>query len=630
MKLTNAEAGARRVVILGLDGLDPDLSARWMDAGLLPTFAHMREHGTFSPLTTTNPPETPAAWASFATGQNPGKTGIFDIVIRDPETYTPIPGMVILARGQGSDARLKGARRGTPMWEILGRRGLRATVLNLPVTWPPEPFNGRLLSGMGTPDLLGTAGRAVYYSSEIREPRSRLSVQEVRIEVNDGVVDTVLHGPEHQTLPLRFEIDAGARRGKARLQGQVVALEEKAFSQWCQVSFSREGEEVVGLCRFCLLAIEPELRIYCSPLQSHPQEPHVPISVPPSFAKELYQALGPYRTQGREVDIFNLLGGVLEDDVLLNDTFQALREREEMTQYLLRRGGDDLLISWFGVVDTTQHGYWRFIDPEHPRYTEEGRRQYGDAIQRVYQRLDRMVARVIETVGEDVIVIIVSDHGCTSWRRSVRFNTWLWREGFLALTGDQLQEAVPGPVAATTDAEGQAVPFSQVDWDRTSAYAVGCGKIYLNLRGREGRGTVTPGAEAEALEEEITTRLLSWRDPATGKPVVNNVYRSRDVQWGPLMDRAPELIVGLRSGYRIAWASISRIALGEPLVDNVGKLSGDHVSVDFKLVPGTLLSNVRLDLTNGQPHIMDIAPTVLDGFGLDVPDAVDGRSRWPR
>lgn len=617
----------KRAIILGLDGLDPRLSERWMDAGLLPHLARLRERGVFSPLTTTNPPETAAAWAAFATGQNPGKTGIFDFITRDPQTYTILPAMVTLVRQQESrPSELVSARHGISLWKILGDHGLQAAVLNLPVTWPPEPFDGQLLSGMGTPDLLGTAGRATCYSTAIAQSRLRSNLQEVAIRAQEGVVETTLPGPHNQSLPLRFQIDAAARQVTATVQGNSVRLQEKGWSDWCEVRFRLEDKEVVGLCRFCLLEIEPEIRIYASPLQSHPRQPHVPISHPASFAQELYRALGPFRTQGREVDIFSLLGGALDDDVLLDDTFRALEERERMTQHLLRQA-NDLVISWIGVVDTTQHGYWRFMDPAHPLYAEEGRRRYGDAIQRVYQWLDGMVGRLIEAMDQEAFLLIVSDHGCAGWRRSVHLNTWLWREGYLALKeGQEGPAGQPAPFPGDAQA---AVPFSQVDWPRTRAYAVGCGKIYVNLRGREGQGRVSPGAEAAALEDELIARLLAWRDPADGQAVVNAVYRSRDVQWGPHMHRAPELIVGLRGGYRVAWSSMSWISRGEPLVDNLGKVSGDHISMDYALVPGTLLSNARLDLGRGAPHLVDVAPTVLDYFGLEAPADMDGRSRWP-
>jgi hypothetical protein len=95
------------------------------------------------------------------------------------------------------------------------------------------------------------------------------------------------------------------------------------------------------------------------------------------------------------------------------------------------------------------------------------------------------------------------------------------------------------------------------------------------------------------------------------------------------MPRAPELIVGLQRGYRIAWSSMSQIALGEPVVENPGKISGDHISVDYRLVPATLFSSFPLDLRLGAPHILDIAPTVFTYLRVPTPADCDGRTLWP-
>jgi predicted AlkP superfamily phosphohydrolase/phosphomutase len=620
----------KRVIILGFDGLDPVLTKKWMDAGLLPNFSRLRESGTFSPLTTTNPPETAAAWAAFSTGMNPGKTGVFDFVIRDPRTYTPLPGLITLERDpQGGPPRPKCARQGNGMWKIVGDYGLEATVLNLPVTWPPDRFNGQLLSGMGTPDITVGGGRAAYYSTEITQPEERFSVRMVSITSRGGIIDTHLYGPQDQTIPLKFEIDPATKTASLHIQGKIVSLRERHLSDWCEVRFKTENAEVLGMCRFCMLASAPEVEIYCSPIQVHPAKPVFPISTPPSFAVDLYDALGPYRTQGREVDIFNLQENIVDDDVLLEDTFLALEERERMTNYFIRENPKDLLISWFGVVDTTQHGYWRFIDPQHPLYTQEGAQKYGDAIQRVYQWLDGMVGRMLEVIHDEAVLMIASDHGCTDWRRSVDFNNFLMKEGFLYLLPEDQGPAQP-KTAWNRLGSVDGVPLTRVDWSRTKAYAIGCGKIYLNLVGREGSGIVNPGAEAVALEDEIIARFMAWRDPENGKPVVSKVYRSRDVQWGPYMSNASDLIVGLQPGYRVAFSSIRQITTGEPLRDNNKKISGDHISVDYELVPGTFLSNVPFNLSTGRPHILDIAPTALVYLGLEVPADMDGHSLWNR
>jgi len=624
----NSKENKKRVIVLGFDGLDPKLTKKWMEAGLLPTFSQLAETGTFSPLTTTNPPETAAAWAAFSTGQNPGKTGVFDFVIRDPKTYTPIPGLISIERDpKGGPPRPIAVRQGTPMWKIIGDHGLESTVLNLPVTWPPMEFNGRLLSGMGVPDISGRGNRAGFYSTEIKNPEKRFSVWEVAIEVVDGVVDTIIFGPGEQTLPIQFKIDNAAKTASVNIQGTLTSMEVGHLSDWCEVSFPVGENDIHGMCRFCILETEPELKIYCSPVQIHPGKPIYPISNPPSFSAELFETFGPFRTQGREVDIFNLQENIIDDAVLLEDTFLALEERERMTFHFINQNSEDLIISWFGLVDTTQHGYWRFIDPKHPLYTPEGAEKFGDAILKVYQWHDRMVGRILEAVGDESVLLIASDHGCTDWQRSVDFNAWLMQEGFLTLLPeDEAPEDAEQLMPQVGSVKG--VPYSRVDWSQTKAYSIGLGKIYLNLHGREGQGIVNPGADSVALEDEIIARFLSWHDPKNGDPVVSQVYRSRDEQWGPSMKRAPDLIVGLHGGYRVAFSSVRQITLGGPLKDNDKKISGDHVSVDYKLVPGTFLSNMKFDLDEHLPHLLDIAPTVLDFFGLDIPSDVDGRSLW--
>jgi predicted AlkP superfamily phosphohydrolase/phosphomutase len=238
-----------------------------------------------------------------------------------------------------------------------------------------------------------------------------------------------------------------------------------------------------------------------------------------------------------------------------------------------------------------------------------------------------MVGRIIESLDNNTVLIIASDHGCTHWRRSVDFNARLLDEGFLVLLSeDEASKVEHQALPQIGDSVG--VPYSWVDWEKTQAYSIGCGKIYLNLRGREGKGIVNPGSEAQALEDEIIQSFQSWVDPDNGDPVVSKVYRSREVQWGPLMNRAPELIVGLHGGYRVAFSSIRQISTQGPLKDNNKKISGDHISVDYKLVPGTILSNVRLSKESGYPHLLDIAPTILEFLGVEIPADMDGVSLW--
>ncbi|HZN54437.1 MAG TPA: alkaline phosphatase family protein [Candidatus Polarisedimenticolaceae bacterium] len=228
-----ATAGARaaakpKVVILGFDGADARLVTQWMDEGKLPNLAKLRDEGSFAPLTPTNPPQTPVSWSSFATGTNPGKTRIFDFLMRNPSDYLPdfamnsesrrtflfgarnglVVGLAVgvalfvLATGLlllvpvGWGARVAIAavvglagglpsafvsrhylpievpdainhRRGETMWELAAKAGLRAQVIRVPATFPGEDVGeGHMLSGLGVPDMRGRVGTPTFYTSD--------------------------------------------------------------------------------------------------------------------------------------------------------------------------------------------------------------------------------------------------------------------------------------------------------------------------------------------------------------------------------------------------------------------------------------------------------------------------------
>ncbi|MBW8867004.1 MAG: alkaline phosphatase family protein [Acidobacteria bacterium] len=157
----------QKLVILGFDGMDPRLVQRWMDEGKLPNLKKLASRGSgVRALGTTHSPESPTAWASFATGVNAGKHNIYDFLIRDTSTYLPDLGMVhfepphfILNYIPISKPVVQSIRGGTSFWVTAGAAGVRSSMLTVPVTFPPEEVpNGELLSGLPLPDIRRTMG----------------------------------------------------------------------------------------------------------------------------------------------------------------------------------------------------------------------------------------------------------------------------------------------------------------------------------------------------------------------------------------------------------------------------------------------------------------------------------------
>ena len=165
-----------------------------------------------------------------------------------------------------------------------------------------------------------------------------------------------------------------------------------------------------------------------------------------------------------------------------------------------------------------------------------------------------------------------------------------------------------------------------VDWEKTQAYAVGLGGIYINLSGRESRGTVQPGEEKAKIKAAIAKGLRELLDQEKNSRPVGDVYDTAEAYVGPYVEEAPDLIVGFNPGYRVSWSCATGIVTESIFQDNEKSWSGDHC-MDPPQIPGILFSNQPIGVES--PSIMDLAPTVLDLFGVGVPPYCDGKSMLP-
>lgn len=618
-----------KVLVLGIDGMDPDLLETYLDRGLLPNFARLREQGAYSRLATTNPAESPVAWSTFATGTNPGKHGLFDFIHRAPQTYLPDFALVRLEHGRSlsiggttipiGSPQYVSQRQGDPFWSLTSEADIATTVLRCPVTFPPEEVRGRMLSGMGVPDLRGSQGTFSYWTTE---PGVRKNVQGgsiIGVQEQGGKISTVLSGPsvtqdgERGELTVPFEITINKERKQVELhvQGETVTLRENEWSGWLPVSF-RAGlfSKLAGICRFYLKSVEPHFALYGSPINFSPENPPYPISFPKDYARELASAIGDFHTQGMPEDTWALNEGRLDEDSFLEHCRTIYREREAMLHYELARFQKGVLVVVFDTVDRIQHMFWRTIDKEHPLYTDDLQARYGNVIENWYREVDELLGKVMGTINDNTVLLVLSDHGFAPFRRAVHLNTWLRQHGYLRLKENR--------------EEGRGYG-QDIDWAHTRAYALGIGGVYLNLKGREPQGIVEPGEEAKSLGATISAELQTLADPKDGHPVIRRVYRTKDVYKGPQTEQAPDLLIGFERGYRSSWQTALGGAPKELIEDNTKKWSGDHI-VDPELVPGILLVNRPFALA--EPSLTDIAPTILKMVGAAVPEAMDGRALW--
>lgn len=634
-KELNPGLSEKKVIILGFDGIDPDLLSKWMDKGKLPNLKRLGESGTFLELGTTNPAESPVAWSSFATGTNPGKTGIFDFLKRDPQTYMPDLATTSFSEGKFllrffpiEKPSVTCNRKGTSFWQIASRNRLKCVVLQAPVTFPPEKVvGGKLLSGLGVPDIRGTQGTFSYYATDVRKKGdTEMGGKITKVKVKDKKIKTIIYGPRNRLsrrredilVPVEIEI-INDKQAIIKVQDREEKLEVGQWSDWFVIKFKMNPLiKVYGIGRFYLISIKPEFRLYLCPINFCPKKPPFPISYPRCFCKKLAEEIGLYKTLGWAIDTWALSENRIDEKTFLEDLFYTMNQREEIMMNMLKKKDFDLFLFIFQASDRVQHMFWRLIDETHPAYDREKAEKYGDAILKVYQKMDEIVGEVMPFVDEHTTLFVISDHGFHSFRKAVNLNTWLVKNGYMTLSSEK------GKEYKLEDLFGRGEFWPNVDWQRTKAYALGLGCIYINLKGREIYGKVKPGDECDGLKEEIVTKLKKLKDPITGRKVIVDVYKRENIYKGEYLKEAPDLVVGFNEGYRVSWQTALGGIPAEIIVENKSNWSGDHCSLDPSITKGIFLSNKKF--ARESPSIIDIAPTVLEIFDLPIPEEMDGES----
>jgi len=588
--------GAKRLVILGLDGLSPLLVEKMWEKGELPNLRALSEKGSFRHLRTTTPGVSPVAWSSFQTGVNPGKHGIFDFLAPDRKRYLAVLSSVRTGsktvRGITGRKRTRTVqtllRKSAPFWSYLGKYGVRSTVLRVPITYPPEPLDGHLLSGMCVPDLRGSQGSYTVLTTGSPEPMTG-GVQARLIPDGDHSFRGEIPGPEG-ALPCRVRLDTGGKTPKLSHSGGRTNLPWNALSPWVTLEFRISGKKVSGIARFRLTE-GPEL--YCTALHVDPSKPAVPLGHPVHYSRYLAGMQGPFATLGLAEDTWALSNGHIDDGTFMEQCAGIFSEREKMFSDALSKNPSGLVVCVFDTPDRVQHMFWG-----------SGFRE-GSPIRTAYAQMDALVGRTMAAMKKGDLLMVLSDHGFTSFHTCVDFNRWLVENGYMVLK--------EGVKTVETSYQG-------VDWEKTRAYALGLAGISINIRGREGMGIVEPG-EAPALAAEIAAGLEQLTTPE-GDRVIRRARLGAEEYKGPYAADGPDIIPGTSRGFRAGWNCVTGGVGEKVLYKNGQHWNGDH-SCDPDLVKGVLFTSWKHDTP--EPSIIDIAPTALGILGVAAPPHMDGR-----
>ena len=536
----------QKLVVLGIDGLDPDLVSQFIDQGKLPNMQSLSRHGALQRLETT-PSADVSAWASFATGTNPGKHGVF-----------------------GGEARPE--RHGAAFWTLAGRAGVRSSVLTVPLTFPPEDVpDGEMLSGWPAPDLRGTPGRSTYFATAIAASEDGATAGGAvhqRLMFDGDVAKSVLAGPPGLTLPVAIFWNRADKAATIEIDGTSIRLDEGEWSKWIPIDFSRGlFSHTHGMVQFCLVHAGATLALYASPINIKPDRPAIALSFPPRLSADLFERIGPYHTLGWTEATAALDAGLIDEKLFMDDVYRAFDDRAQVILQRIDTKRWDLLVGDIDSVDHVQHVMWRLMDPAHPAHDRIAAAKFSDAVEHLYRRCDDLLGDIVKHAGDGTAIMVLSAYGEHGVTQTFNLNRWI------------ADAHLPGHITTTA------------------------------------AGGIVLSPEAGGAEAHLIARLTSVLDPATRAPVVSAAYRREDVYSGPYTSNAPHLQLGLAPGYGLA----DTPALFAP---NRRKWSADHAALDYRSVPGTLISS--RPTSTETPRVIDIAPTVLRYFGVPIPTEIDG------
>lgn len=644
-----APTGTKGVVILGLDGLDPDLTSRFMEQGKLPNLKRLAEQGSFHKLGTTCPAMSPVAWSTFATGVDPSRHNIFDFLNRDKSTYIPIlssteivPPSRRLKLGPYSiplgKPSVRLLRKSRPFWNILGDCYVSCHVIRVPITFPPEKCkNGLVLSAMCVPDLRGTQGSFTYFTTRPKEDQPT-GGRVVGVSLEGDAVRGIIPGPPapmrpdggELTIPFSVKPAANGSRGRRKggkspgdpspataggqgavleIQGQRIPLEPKVYTQWVKLTFKAGlGVKVKGICKFLLLESGDHFGLYMTPINIDPEKPAMPISQPGVFSTYLSKLQGSYATLGLAEDTWALNERVLDEDTFLDQAYIYHDERERMFFNSLKKNKTGLTACVFDATDRIQHMFLRHFDSDDAP-EDALAEKHKAAIEEIYVRADDLVGRTLKAIGMKTVLMVISDHGFKVFKRGVNLNSWLIENGYMF----------------TKDGQAVGEYLQGVDWSRTKAYTFGLSGIYINKKGRDRKGIV--GKEDYGpLKKELAAKLEGLVDEEAGEVAIRRVLDTAEIYSGPYVDNGPDLIIGYNIGYRASWEGAVGKGNGVVFEDNEKSWGGDHC-IDPELVPGVFFSNRKI--TVDDPTLMDISTSTLSLFGVRIPPYMKGRALFP-
>lgn len=503
---------------------------------------------------------------------------------------------------------------------------------------------------------------------EKRESNVKLTVQEREtaqedLEVKRGEFSQWKKAEGQTTIEFVVTPDYKNKVMTMQLEGQKQEIKEGEWSDWFKVCFQMTPFlKTNAQVRLRLIkCAEDEIRFFVPAIDISPSSPpgYLRLSSPASYSTDLSDKVGPFETVGWACITHGLKDNEIDESVFMEDIEFTIKNRLKLLRHQMDRKDWDFFFETFYSTDRVQHMMYRLFDENHPQHDPELAKRpikfcgrditLKDTVLESYKEMDIIVGEVMDKIkagqfGKDPTLMVISDHGFAPFYYGVGINNFLIEKGFLVRTTDDSGE--PLSLEAIKDNEYLSM-LGYVDWEKTKAYSLGLGKIYINLKGREPKGSVDPG-EYEVVRDEIIKELMAYKDPNTNENIMKRVFKREDIFsgdfwkeghadftfYGPEGEKIKEnrytegfadLYVGFKPKYRVSWGTSLGGVETSVIVPNEQKWSGDHVSVDPSEVQGVFFCNRKSKITEQNPCLNDIVATVFSIFGVKKPEDMDGQ-----
>lgn len=368
------------------------------------------------------------------------------------------------------------------------------------------------------------------------------------------------------------------------------------------------------------------------------------FTYPISLLDELEAHLGVYRLRHDEKYRHG------NPEPFLREQYEILENNVQAALYLMHHKPWDFFMLHLLGTDRIQHEFWHLMDTLHPQHDPAERERYGNVVLEFFKAVDAAIGRLLEALDEDTVILVMSDHGFGPVHKFINFNAWLLQQGLLQLKpspttrlryllfrsginyssaahwilklGLGRQAAEVGRARREDFQRRYFLSLDDVDWSRSRVYSMGnFGQLYVNLKGREAQGIVSPGAEYEELLDDLTRRLRALVDPETGEPVIEQIFRRDDLYDGPYAEQSADLMFLTKD---MNYKAMGLSDFSSPRVfDSVYGTTGHHRMNGIMIwnAPGAVREGVRFE----GARIHDLAPTLLYVMGLPIPKTMDGR-----